>query len=592
MRLTQSIPKNIMLQLNSADGSLTALANIFLHYGKDLRAWQMRAVAKEVGVLRLRGVVHAAKHFGFQANTTRCNLKSLIQYHHLLPVLIVWDNNRLVVVEQIENKTITIQDPAYGRQLVELKLFEKLFKNIVVFLTPKNDFFQHPKKMVPNGPSSFIVRLQASSIGEIHSLNTETSKFQSDFGGIIISRPRVVVFAENDVDIVNSIQAAKAENIPVTYRGAGHSCGGQSLSDNGLILLNNADHADYKILEDGFVSVTSRSRWAYLESELNRQDLTVPVLTDNLNTTIGGTLSVGGYGPRSVSSGSQISQVRRLRLFLPNGEVKWCSRYENKNLFEYSLAGLGQVGFIERVELKTTPLPNYIQWYQKECQSSLDLTQQLRIDLQADALPDELIAYQISNGSLQICYGFHKSNIGEQIGPFEANLQMNGFHSKPNGLNMNMSYRQSGDGDMLCPAVDYIVDLEQFPSFLEYIQENINHMKLTPFINGVLILAINKKQESCVFPLEATTFGNKKMKILVGFYPTIPRTDQKIWFSVQTLLKNVLQKCMDLGGRPYLYGWHELDENMRVQIYGDHYKKLQTLRKSLDSQKIFNKGVF
>ena len=49
----------------------------------------------------------------------------------------------------------------------------------------------------------------------------------------------------------------------------------------------------------------------------------------------------------------------------------------------------------------------------------------------------------------------------------------------------------------------------------------------------------------------------------------------------------MMRKCIDLGGRPYLYGIHEFDEETIHEVYGDDYTALQELRKTLDPDSLF-----
>ncbi|WNG52560.1 FAD-binding protein [Archangium minus] len=109
------------------------------------------------------------------------------------------------------------------------------------------------------------------------------------------------------------------------------------------------------MLEDGRAEATCRSRWKRVERTLAEAGRMFPILTTLLRTSVGGTLSVGGYGVRSFVDGAQVDQVERARLILPDGQAVWCSREENSELFRFALAGFGQIGVLERVVLRTVP---------------------------------------------------------------------------------------------------------------------------------------------------------------------------------------------------------------------------------------------
>ncbi len=53
-----------------------------------------------------------------------------------------------------------------------------------------------------------------------------------------------------------------------------------------------------------------------------------------------------------------------------------------------------------------------------------------------------------------------------------------------------------------------------------------------------------------------------------------------------------MKKCISLKGRPYLYGWHGLSENQKMQLYGEDYNKLKELKKQYDPSNIINPGKF
>jgi hypothetical protein len=120
-------------------------------------------------------------------------------------------------------------------------------------------------------------------------------------------------------------------------------------------IQNYSKSADITFLEDGLIEVSSRSSWRSVERSLNQAGRQSPVLTDYLDLSVGGTLSVGGMGLNSITQGFQVDSVIKLKLIQPDGRVLWCSRDENSELFRFALAGLGQVGFIDRVILRTEP---------------------------------------------------------------------------------------------------------------------------------------------------------------------------------------------------------------------------------------------
>ena len=188
--------------------------------------------------------------------------------------------------------------------------------------------------------------------------------WSTDFGGVVQRAPRVVVRPGHEQDVFHCFSVAREMGLTVAFRGAGHSCHGQTLSDGGIVIENLGDSAELELLEDDQVQVSSKTLWHDLERRLNERGRSVPVVTDYLDLSVGGTLSVGGYGIDSIAHGAQVDQVTKLRLLLPDGTARWCSENENGDLFRFSLAGLGQMGFIDEVVTGTVPYREFTRLYQ------------------------------------------------------------------------------------------------------------------------------------------------------------------------------------------------------------------------------------
>ena len=69
-----------------------------------------------------------------------------------------------------------------------------------------------------------------------------------DFGGMVRRMPRAVATPGSVEEVSNIVRRAASDQVPVTVRGGGHSQGGQSLSDGGLVIdmtrLNRIEPGD------------------------------------------------------------------------------------------------------------------------------------------------------------------------------------------------------------------------------------------------------------------------------------------------------------------------------------------------------------
>ena len=70
------------------------------------------------------------------------------------------------------------------------------------------------------------------------------------------------------------------------------------------------------------------------------------VLTNNLDTTLGGALSTGAVGPSSHRYGTQANNLDPLEAVTADGRLLRCSATENLSLFDATRAGPGQFSVI------------------------------------------------------------------------------------------------------------------------------------------------------------------------------------------------------------------------------------------------------
>jgi cytokinin dehydrogenase len=79
-------------------------------------------------------------------------------------------------------------------------------------------------------------------------------------------------------------------------------------------------------------------------------------LTNLLDLTVGGLLSVGGVGPGSHRHGPLTANVASLEVVTGEGRLQRCSRSENRDLYDAVLGGLGRCGVIVSAELELRPV--------------------------------------------------------------------------------------------------------------------------------------------------------------------------------------------------------------------------------------------
>lgn len=176
-----------------------------------------------------------------------------------------------------------------------------------------------------------------------------------DFGGVVHRRPAAVVVPRSPEDVRRTLEFAGLHRRPVAVRGAGHSQAGQSLTDAGLVLdMTGLDGIGE--LRDGAIRVQAGATWHKLVRHVHPRGFLPHVLTTNLDVTVGGTLSMGGFGTSSHRYGSQADNVDELVVVTGDARILRCSRARNSELFDCVRCGLGQFGVIveARVRLRGT----------------------------------------------------------------------------------------------------------------------------------------------------------------------------------------------------------------------------------------------
>lgn len=187
--------------------------------------------------------------------------------------------------------------------------------------------------------------------GVLYTDNTTLSAAADDFGHIVHRQPIAVLKPGSIEDIIRIIQFVRTYNIKIAARGQGHSTYGQSQVEAGVVIdmstLNKIQSigADRAIVEAGVV-------WSQLLQQTLAQGLTPPVLTDYIELSIGGTLAVGGIGGATPIYGVQVDNVWELQVVTGEGKLETCSKFQNRDLFEAVLAGLGQCGIIVQATIK------------------------------------------------------------------------------------------------------------------------------------------------------------------------------------------------------------------------------------------------
>ena len=186
-----------------------------------------------------------------------------------------------------------------------------------------------------------------------------------DFGRVVVRQPRFVLSPRAD-QLVECITMLRDRAIPYHVRGAGHSSGGQPLSDGGAVIhtarmsriVEDRSDAEQIVVEGG-------AWWLSVIEHLHSQGRRPVVLTGNPRVSVAGTLAVGGFGDTTHLQGLAIRWIDALTLIAPDGTEHRLQRGDE--LFQYVLAGRGQLGVITNATIRTVRRPSrlalrYVRW--------------------------------------------------------------------------------------------------------------------------------------------------------------------------------------------------------------------------------------
>lgn len=173
-----------------------------------------------------------------------------------------------------------------------------------------------------------------------------------DFGRTEIRVPSLVLRPRSVDELRRILDRAVATQTPLITRGGGHSAGGQSLTWGVQVDLKRLAGAE---LRGPHVRAQGGCRWKSVIRACAPGGRRPAVLIGSQEPTVGGTLSVGGFGDRTPQAGLQIEQVEAMTVATLGGELHRVG--PGDALFDYVLAGRGQLGVIVEVDFRTCPLP-------------------------------------------------------------------------------------------------------------------------------------------------------------------------------------------------------------------------------------------
>jgi FAD-linked oxidoreductase len=155
-------------------------------------------------------------------------------------------------------------------------------------------------------------------------------------------------------EITAAVGRAAREGRTVRARGSGHSFTAVGAAHDVALELGEWTGITAADLDTGLVTVRAGTTLRALNAELDRLGLAMTNLGDIDAQTVAGAIATGTHGT-GARFGGIATQVAGLELVLADGSVVGCSDTERPELFAAARVGLGALGVVSTVTLRTEP---------------------------------------------------------------------------------------------------------------------------------------------------------------------------------------------------------------------------------------------
>ena len=440
--------------------------------------------------------------------------------------------------------------------------------------------------------------------GKVCTEAAEREAVSTDFGRLIVRRPQAVVSPASAEDVARVVRFAARHSLHVATRGGGHSQSGQSLSDQ-IVLDMTSLSRDVGVRQDA-VTAAAGMKWRALVEHLAPQRLSPPVLTNNLDVTVGGTLSMGGLGVSSWRYGTQADNCLELEVVTGTGEMVRCSAGENRELFDAARCGAGQFGVITEAMLK-------VRRHSPRCRSFYllyDHLEALLTDLKT-VINDSRFDY-LESWCVPCPQGFKK--VGGQRQPFaqwffplHATVETEDENApeaaeKLAGLNFYKHlhtedsetgefftrlddlfalWKRGGFWDFAHPWMECVLPWQASAT---YISQVLAQLPPQALVGGHILLWPGRGTAS-----QPPLFMRPRSEFLMGFGILLAVPPAHV-DEVLPRLNLASQASSMLGGKRYLSGWVNFDHAAWKTHFGEQWAAVAAMKRKFDPQGVLNPG--
>jgi len=427
----------------------------------------------------------------------------------------------------------------------------------------------------------------------------------TDFGRVIIRKPEVVVRPASAEDVARVVKFAAKHSLGVATRGGGHSQTGQSLSEHIVLDMTSLERVLRVNEADGLVVCQSGLKWRSLVEHLAPKQLSPLVLTNNLDVTIGGTLSTAGLGVASWRSGTQADNCLALEVVTGAGDVVRCSPSQASDLFDAVRGGVGQFGVITEATLKIRRHKPGFRSFYLLYDDLTALLEDLKVVMN-DARFDYLESWctPCPQGFKKV--GNQKQPFAQWFFPLHATIETDGdapesaeklrglkfykhVHTEDSEIGEFFArldtlfalWKRGGFWDYAHPWMECVLPWQTTPMYLTQVLTNLPPQ----VVAGGHILLWPARGDVSSVPLFMRPTGEFLMGF--GILPAIPK---HLVEEALPRLNLASQASTMMGGKRYLSGWIAFDQAQWKAHYGDLWTTVASLKKRYDPHRVLNPG--
>lgn len=406
-----------------------------------------------------------------------------------------------------------------------------------------------------------------------------------DFGRVAQKVPRQSFANLSRTGLSTLLTKANAERLPVRVQGNRHTSDGQSLCVGGYTATLENDPSQniaFGLDEtDDTLLVAASTSWQQVSTGLASTTRNIAVYTDNLHTTVGGTLAVGGIGVASIQYGTQIDQLQTFELLTPSGEILTCSAEDNSELFHMAPGAMGSLGWMLNVRLKTVARNQTPRCQTRQpCEDVQELSALIQRIAEGNTWAEELRWNQSVDGGFVSMIRKRADGTGT-CDPIRAETDEREIGERANAY-------LAGFPDVARIWSDFLIPAKRYAEFLtrhagSWFGQDTGRKTL---LGGVAVAGQNQ------FLLAPNYSLNESMFFSAGVYTFLANQSPAMLEQVHAEYDAMTASCLELGGRVYRHGYSPDSDEFRRDQYGHALDDLRYLSRMVDPNAIAWNGAW